>query len=118
MTPLHLAILVDGMDQEDLEIKSPDGDTALTCAAAVGNVKIAKAMVDKNRKSLSIKNENGFFPVVVAAYRRNEDMTQYLYKLTPVEMLAPEPDNYNGATLLTIAITADMYGKHACACAI
>lgn len=49
--------LVDGMDQEDLEIKSHDDDTALTCAAAVGNVKIAKAMVDKNRKLLSIKNE-------------------------------------------------------------
>lgn len=60
--------LVDGLDQEDLEIKSHDGDTTLTYAAAVGNVKIAKARVDKNRKLLSIKNENGFFPVVVAAY--------------------------------------------------
>lgn len=67
---------------------TPKSSQSVTCLK-----KIAKAMVDKNRKWLSIKNENGFFPVVVAAYRRNEDMTQYLYKLTPVEM----------------------YGKHACA---
>ena len=126
LTPLHLAILVArwqivydlvlSMDAKDLEITSQDGDTALTCAAAVGKVKIAKVMVDKNRELLSIKNKKGFFPVVVAAYRRNEKMAQYLFKETPKKLLAPEAGDYNGATLLSIAITADMFGKHACAC--
>ncbi|KAI3742584.1 hypothetical protein L1987_60271 [Smallanthus sonchifolius] len=51
--------LVDMMDKADLEMQNNNQNTALYLAAAAGNIKVVKIMVEKNRPLLTIAGGNG-----------------------------------------------------------
>ncbi|CAA3011901.1 Ankyrin repeat family [Olea europaea subsp. europaea] len=120
-TALHIAILsghieiaeklVIMMDAADLELKNEYGATALSLAAICGEKKLAKAMVCKNKKLVTIEtadHEDGHLPVIVAALYGKKEMVRYLYKVTPKDELSPEKGE-NGVTLLNSLITAEIY---------
>lgn len=121
-TALHIAILVGRMKiaehlvkmmgPEDLEMVNEYGSTALTLAAIGGVTKLAKALVEKNRKLVIMENEHedGQLPVIVAALYGQKQMVHYLYRVTPKEVLSPERGQ-RGVTLLNSLITAEIYGK-------
>ncbi|XP_022866238.1 uncharacterized protein LOC111386040 [Olea europaea var. sylvestris] len=54
------------------------GNTALHAVAQLGNVKIAKLLVDKNGELLNFFNNDGLLPIQVAANRCHKRMTSYL----------------------------------------
>ncbi|KAH7860807.1 hypothetical protein Vadar_018257 [Vaccinium darrowii] len=120
-TTLHVAILaghlgiaeklVKLMSADDLEITNEFGNTALSLAAISGCTKLAKAMVDKNPKLVTISNDlhtDGAIPVIVASLYNRKDMVHYLYKVTPIDVLSPE-NGHNGSTLLHCLISAEIY---------
>ncbi|XP_057491893.1 uncharacterized protein LOC130777505 isoform X1 [Actinidia eriantha] len=120
-TPLHVAILdghihiaeklVNLMSAEDLEITNEFGNTALSLAAINGSTKLAKIMVNKNPKLVTIENDqniDGHIPVIVAALYNRKHMVHYLYDKTPIDILSPEKGD-RGATLLHCLITAEIY---------
>ncbi|KVH87673.1 Ankyrin repeat-containing protein [Cynara cardunculus var. scolymus] len=93
-TPLHIAAsaestkcveefvenLVNLMDKNDLELQNKTCNTALSLAAAAGNVKTAKIMVKKNRAVLDIPGSNRMMPLYMAALFAKSDMVKYLYE--------------------------------------
>ncbi|CAA2992051.1 ankyrin repeat family [Olea europaea subsp. europaea] len=120
-TALHIAILsghieiaeklVIMMDAADLELKNEYRATALSLAAICGAKKLAKAMVCKNKKLVTIEtadHEDGHLPLIVAALYGKKEMVRYLYKVTPKDELSPEKGE-NGVTLLNSLITAIIY---------
>ncbi|KAG5529123.1 hypothetical protein RHGRI_029707 [Rhododendron griersonianum] len=120
-TALHVAILaghlgiaeklVKIMSADDLEITNEFGSTALSLAAISGCTKLAKAIVNKNPKLVTISNDqhiDGAIPVIVASLYNRKDMVHYLYKVTPIGELSPERGHY-GSTLLHCLISAEIY---------
>ncbi|KAI8535846.1 hypothetical protein RHMOL_Rhmol10G0206400 [Rhododendron molle] len=110
----HLGIaekLVKVMSADDLEITNEFGSTALSLAAISGCTKLAKAIVNKNPKLVTISNDqhiDGAIPVIVASLYNRKDMVHYLYKVTPIGELSPERGHY-GSTLLHCLISAEIY---------
>ncbi|KAJ9546607.1 hypothetical protein OSB04_019150 [Centaurea solstitialis] len=93
-TPLHIAAatlestssmeefvenLVNLMEKKDLELQNKNYNTALSLAAAAGNVKLAKIMVKKNNAVLEIPDSQGMLPLYTAALSAKHDMVRYLY---------------------------------------
>ncbi|KAH7832908.1 hypothetical protein Vadar_001242 [Vaccinium darrowii] len=121
-TALHVAILaghvqiaeelVKLMSANDLEMTNDWGDTALSLVAIGGVTKLAKAIVDKNRKLVTRRNDrnaDGHIPVIVASLYNQKEMVHYLYDVTPIDELSPERNGKDGATLLNCLITADIF---------
>ncbi|XP_059438752.1 uncharacterized protein LOC132171453 [Corylus avellana] len=112
-TALHIAVaaghlhiveeLIGRMSEEALEIKDYQGVTALFEALFIGNYSMAKCMLSKNKKLVSIGNSANVLPVVQAISSGYIELTRYLYSLTPLEDLTPEK-GVNGASLCTQAI--------------
>ncbi|KAI3794311.1 hypothetical protein L1987_36940 [Smallanthus sonchifolius] len=73
--------LVDKMDKPDLELQNKNHNTALSlAAAAAGNIKAVKTMVEKNPALLTIAGSKGaMMPLYMAALFGNEDVVKYLY---------------------------------------
>ncbi|KAK7830163.1 hypothetical protein CFP56_028518 [Quercus suber] len=120
-TALHIAIfaghtniveeLVMKMSEEDLKIKDKYGYTVLGCCALVGNIKMAKCIIEKCRILLRIENGDiKLIPVVVALSYNSKgiEMARYLYSETHLEDLMPEK-SINGATFITRAIYAKAF---------
>ncbi|XP_062089049.1 uncharacterized protein LOC133795611 [Humulus lupulus] len=102
-------VLVELMEEKELERRGIlDGFTALADATMNGKANIAKCMVEKNSKIVSIPTETGMIPVVLALAYGNKSMARYLYPVTPLEDLLPEKGT-NGASLLTYAIRMKQY---------
>ncbi|KAI3506059.1 hypothetical protein L1887_28414 [Cichorium endivia] len=92
-TPLHIAAsaestksveefvenLVNLMEKNDLELQNKSYNTALSLAAAAGNVKTAMTMVKKNRAVMEIPGNNRTMPLYMAALFAKPDMVRYLY---------------------------------------
>ncbi|XP_023759684.2 ankyrin repeat-containing protein NPR4 [Lactuca sativa] len=72
--------LVRLMNREDLQLQNKNGNTALSLAAAAGNVEIARIMLRKNGDLPIIPNKENMMPLYIAALCGNEDMVKYLYK--------------------------------------
>ncbi|GKV14292.1 hypothetical protein SLEP1_g25188 [Rubroshorea leprosula] len=107
----HLKIvneLVKIMGEDYLEIQDDNGDTALSLAACNGEMKIAECLVQKNDKLLTIRNKEGYIPLVVACFNRMKDMSSYLYSVTPFEFLLPENSN-QGALFLKYCVLNFMF---------
>ncbi|XP_076941007.1 uncharacterized protein LOC143610398 [Bidens hawaiensis] len=117
-TPLHIAILsgkvkialvlVNEMLPEGLEISNQFGATPLSLAAITDDITLAKAMVEKNHKLVTIKRGNSdqnSLPVIVASMYGRKRMVHYLYSKTPKELL----DGSDGVLLLNNLITAEFY---------
>ncbi|KAI3513609.1 hypothetical protein L1887_20945 [Cichorium endivia] len=120
-TALHVAILsgkikiamelVKQMAPEDLEIANEFGATPLSLTAITESIKLARAMVQKNRKLVTIKKGNtdeSSLPVIVASMYGRKRMVHYLYSRTPKELLDPTR-SMDGVLLLNNLITADLF---------
>ncbi|GLT34791.1 hypothetical protein SLA2020_092870 [Shorea laevis] len=103
-TALHVAIksgqdtiaeeLVNMMSETDLEMRKgrpgAEGHTPLSLAAWTGRTHVAKCLVQKNSKLLTIETNKGYIPVTVASSVGNKEMTKYLYSITPHDIYGPE----------------------------
>ena len=98
--------LVKRMSEENLEIKESDGFTALAQAAYIGNYRMAECMLGKNENLITIGDDDGNIPVVMALYNGHLKLARYLYLLTPPDILMPE----NG-TLWASAVCEAIYNK-------
>ncbi|KAF3946133.1 hypothetical protein CMV_027566, partial [Castanea mollissima] len=95
--------LVKLMSEENLAIKDDEGCTALARAAYIGNYRIAECLLGKNKDLISIPNNMGTIPVVLALYNGHLKLGRYLYFLTPLEILIAN-NGTSGASLLCVAI--------------
>ncbi|GLT97812.1 hypothetical protein SLE2022_153590 [Rubroshorea leprosula] len=104
-TALHVAIqagqdeiaedLVKMMSETDLEIKTKSlRHTCLTLAASTGRTHVAKCIVEKSHKLLTVGNKGGHIPVRVACTTGQKEITQYLYSVTPREVFRPQNGNH------------------------
>ncbi|KAI3691480.1 hypothetical protein L2E82_49841 [Cichorium intybus] len=67
------------MDKKDLELQNRTFNTALSLAAAAGNVETAKIMLEKNKAVSEIPGSQAMMPLYVAALFAKHDMVRYLY---------------------------------------
>ncbi|GKV48755.1 hypothetical protein SLEP1_g55551 [Rubroshorea leprosula] len=74
-----------------------------------GEMKIAKCLVQKNDKLLTIRNKEGYIPLVVACFNRRKPMSSYLCSITPFEFLLPENSN-QGTLFLKFCVLNFMLG--------
>ncbi|KAJ4702506.1 Ankyrin repeat family protein [Melia azedarach] len=91
-TALHIAAeakhidfvkeLVKIMNENDLEKKNKNEETALFNAAASGKVELAQEMMKNNNNIAMIPDDDGTLPIHVAAWREHREMVHYLYKKT------------------------------------
>ena len=103
--------LVKQMSEENLKIKdNEDGDTALAQAAYIGNYRMAEGMLGKNENLISIGDDDGNIPVVLALYNGHLKLG-YLYRHTPLEILMPE-NGTMGASVVCEAIYNKALGKN------
>lgn len=125
-TALHFAIftghenivtsLVNNMSEENLEIKDYLGYTVLGCCAIVGNIQMARCIIQKNRTLLGIGNGHGpnsLLPVVIAIRHNSSaiDMVRYLYDETPEEDLNSER-GINGVLFINGCLSAKYFGEN------
>ncbi|KAJ8444787.1 hypothetical protein Cgig2_032112 [Carnegiea gigantea] len=118
-TALHIAVgtgenidfvekLIRSMSPEDLALIDQNGETALTVAAVVGNVKAAKLLVNKNPDLSNISGKQGL-PVLRAANYGQEEMVKYLLAVTRGD-IEPSPfAGESGAELLIAIITEEFF---------
>ncbi|KAJ7974911.1 Ankyrin repeat family protein [Quillaja saponaria] len=109
-TALHAAVdfghfkivkeLLELMSEETIEITEKNGYTALASSLAAGTVEMAKLMVEKNKKLVTIATKFNLIPVTLAIRYGHIEMARYLYSVTPLEELMPEK-GIHGATLLS-----------------
>ena len=112
-TTLHMAAaanqedfvknLVKNLGSEDLADENCTGNTALTYAAATGNVNIAKVMLKKNSNLPNIGSE--VKPLFMAASLGHSEMVQHLYPMTNISLS-------DQADLFINCVRKDIYGKH------
>ncbi|XP_045813954.1 uncharacterized protein LOC123907648 isoform X2 [Trifolium pratense] len=125
-TILHIAVIVgheeivkklikEGKDKL-LKMRDKRGYTALALVAELtGNINIAKCLVEKKghegirQELLSMKNNDGEIPVLLAAAKGNKEMTEYLYAKTRLEDLA-DKNSHKTVLLLTRCINAEIFG--------
>ncbi|GAU25783.1 hypothetical protein TSUD_222410 [Trifolium subterraneum] len=120
-TILHVAVIVGNEDivkklikegkDKLLKMRDKRGYTALALVAELtGNINMAKWMVEKKGRGvirpdlLSMKNNDGEIPVLLAAAKGNKEMTEYLYARTRLE------DFHQTVLLLTRCINAEIFG--------
>ncbi|KAM0037976.1 putative ankyrin repeat-containing domain, PGG domain, ankyrin repeat-containing domain superfamily [Helianthus debilis subsp. tardiflorus] len=72
--------LVGMMDQEELTLQNKSYNTALYLAAASGNIKTVRIMVEKNKALISIPGAQGIMPLYAAALFGNYEVVKYLYE--------------------------------------
>lgn len=78
-TPI-VQYLLTKMKADDLKPKNSSSNTALASAARVGNVEIAKILVDKDKTLLDIESTDGKLPLHEAAANGRRDMVKFLYE--------------------------------------
>ncbi|KAI3947596.1 hypothetical protein MKW92_009755 [Papaver armeniacum] len=103
--------LIDMLSPKALEIKTDNGQLAISLAVKYNNMEMVKLMVDKNRKLLLLQNEYGHIPFVTSAICGDQEMMRYLYSETPMEKIVYNQilgDKY-GAILVTAALRVDLY---------
>ena len=116
-TTLHIAAAANQEDfVKNLVNKLSDGDlttvnnfnnTALTYAAATGNVNIAKAMLEGN---CSLTNLGNVKPLFMAALLGHSKMVEYLYNKT--KAMVHSWDENEQARLFITCVEGNLYGKH------
>ena len=112
-TTLHIAVaanqedfvqnLVNRLSSENLTAQNNAGNTALTYAAATGNVNIARVMLKKNSNLPNIGSE--VKPLFMAASLGHSEMVQHLYPMTNISLS-------DQADLFIDCVRKDIYGKH------
>ncbi|KAJ0584722.1 putative ankyrin repeat-containing domain-containing protein [Helianthus annuus] len=102
--------LVQLMKSEDLELQNKNYKTALSLAAAAGNVKTAMIMVKKNPRLPEIPGINGTMPLYMAALFEKPLMVRYLYGISN-EMEGNCWSDDNRGWVLLKCVEADIFGK-------
>ncbi|KAJ0807610.1 putative ankyrin repeat-containing domain-containing protein [Helianthus annuus] len=102
--------LVQLMESEDLELQNQNYNTALSLAAAAGNVKTAMIMVEKNPGLPEIPGNNRAMPLYTAALFEKPLMVRYLYGIS-MEMEGNYMSDDNHRSVLEKCIEADIFGK-------
>ncbi|KAJ0578723.1 putative ankyrin repeat-containing domain, PGG domain, leucine-rich repeat domain superfamily [Helianthus annuus] len=74
--------LVNMMEKKDLELQNKNYNTALSLAAAAGNVKTAMIMVKKNPAVAEMPGNNRTMPLYMAALFGKPEMARYLYGIS------------------------------------
>ena len=87
----------------NLTAETNAGNTALTYAAAAGNVKIAQMMLKKNPE---LPNLGRVKPLSMAAFLGHSQMVQFLYPVTTID----KPDDRDD--IFINCVRKDLYGKH------
>lgn len=105
-----------GVPRQFLEIKDNLGSTALTVAAAYGNTRAARLLVEFNRNLLNIEDQDNWLPLHHAAGRGHKETVDYFLSVacTPVE----DPNGYSnpfagfsGLLLVKTLIESNFYGQ-------
>ncbi|KAL5549506.1 hypothetical protein UlMin_004737 [Ulmus minor] len=120
LTALHVAVtfghlpivevLVNLMTPKDLEIQEREsGLTAFDMAVGKGNIAIAKCMVEKNQKLLSVVNSYHKTPIAVAITSGQKEMARYLYPLTLQHEVLFLDNGEHGAYLMSRSIYNKMF---------
>lgn len=119
-TALHLAVsyenvnmakaLVELMTEEDLEIQDANGATAMVYASNKGITELAKCMIEKNKKLISLPcPPDNIIPLVRAYSIGHWDLARYLYSVTPLEALLQD-DGCGGAEIVSESFRAKKLG--------
>ncbi|KAL0315841.1 UNVERIFIED_CONTAM: hypothetical protein Sradi_5462300 [Sesamum radiatum] len=119
-TALHIAVgtgkkihfvgkIVAEMPPESLAATDEIGNTALSIAAAVGNIAAAKILVSKKPDLLYISNKYDEFPVQVAALYARKEMLEYLISVTRDDFGKNPYAELAGLSLLQFVIEADYF---------
>ncbi|GKV28738.1 hypothetical protein SLEP1_g37751 [Rubroshorea leprosula] len=121
-TALHVAIkaeqdeiaekLAEMMSEEDLEKRDNYRHTALSYVAFEGRTKLAKSLVKRNPSLLTIEDIEGNIPLTRACGVGHREMTDYLYKVTPKDILKPGKKGNHGFHLIRCCIANKMFGKN------
>ncbi|KAM0041957.1 putative ankyrin repeat-containing domain-containing protein [Helianthus debilis subsp. tardiflorus] len=101
--------LVQLMESEDLELQNQNYNTALSLAAAAGNVKTAMIMVEKNPGLPEIPGNKRAMPLYTAALFEKPLMVRYLYNSMRMRGNYMSDDNHR--SVLEKCIEADIFGK-------
>ena len=119
--PLHIAVsaghlhivekLVQLMTEKDMLIEQKDGFTVLALSIRIGNLPIAKCLIGKNKKLLSVVHEPEGIPVSYVVYCDDFQMARYLYSITPLEDLTLGDNAKTGASLICACIDRQNFGK-------
>ncbi|PWA48292.1 ankyrin repeat-containing domain-containing protein [Artemisia annua] len=72
------------MDEKDLELQNKNYNTALSLAAAAGNVKTAMTMVKKNKIVLELPCNNNTMPLYMAALFARSEMVRFKHCTTTI----------------------------------
>ncbi|KAI7725049.1 hypothetical protein M8C21_009103 [Ambrosia artemisiifolia] len=100
--------LVNMMDKKDLELQNKSWDTALSSAAAAGNLETAKTMVKKNQALTEIPNNQRVMPLYMAALFAKREMVTYLYEISK-NMSGDFWSDDNRGWVLQKCVEADMF---------
>ncbi|KAK6126729.1 hypothetical protein DH2020_039528 [Rehmannia glutinosa] len=117
-TTLHAAIatgkaihfvenLVTAMPLESLAATNYIGETALSVAAAVGNIEAATILINRVPNLLYVPNNFGNFPVQIAALYAQRDMLKYLISVTKDDCGQNPYAGVTGLRLLIYVIDAE-----------
>ncbi|XP_057812059.1 ankyrin repeat-containing protein At5g02620-like isoform X2 [Salvia miltiorrhiza] len=98
------------MEIDDVGIPNGKGCTALCFAAAVGHIRIAQIMLEKNPNLATIKGEEGVRPLYMAALQGFSEMAQFLYDYSHIGSWTPQQK----INLLTSAIDSELYAEDGC----
>ncbi|XP_044497675.1 ankyrin repeat-containing protein NPR4-like [Mangifera indica] len=74
--------LVKLMEPEELTLQDENGNSAFCFAAAVGAIQIAKIMLMKNPRLLTIRGSENMSPLYIAAVFAQRDTASFLYRET------------------------------------
>uniref|UniRef100_A0A803MHE2 PGG domain-containing protein n=1 Tax=Chenopodium quinoa TaxID=63459 RepID=A0A803MHE2_CHEQI len=119
-TVLHIAVgtgkdlefvdkLIRRMSPENLALTDQNGETALSVAAVVGNIRAAKLLVSKNPDSPNISGKLGL-PIHRASQYGQETMIRYLLDVTRDDIESSPFAGESGGKLLIDIITAEFFG--------
>ena len=100
-------LVSNGMSSDDLKVGNIAGNTALSYAAATGNVNIAKVMLEKNKDLANLGS--GVKPIFMAASLGHSQMMQFLYSETN-EMVYQWDENEQAELFIT-CVKGGLYGK-------
>ncbi|KAJ7974925.1 Ankyrin repeat-containing protein [Quillaja saponaria] len=77
--------LLELMPKEAIEIRNNEGYKALATLTSSGTVEMAKWMVKKNKKVVTIANNYNWIPVSLAILYGRIEIARYLYSITSIE---------------------------------
>ncbi|KDO77346.1 hypothetical protein CISIN_1g044420mg, partial [Citrus sinensis] len=94
------------MKPEDLTLQDRNGNTAFCFAVAAGSIHIAKIMLKKNERLLTMRGGENMTPLYMAAVLAQRDMALYLYDDAKAkDNLTPEDQN----ALFFTCISTDLH---------